>query len=51
MSKKLDNNNSSFQIFFDPASSILFIVNKRDNYCEYFYYHDGGDKNVLTANA
>jgi hypothetical protein len=50
MTKRLDNSNSAFQIHYDEATSLLFVANKRDNYCDYYYYHDGGDKNVLTAN-
>ena len=26
------------------------MMNKRENYCEYYYYHDGGDSNVMPAN-
>jgi len=51
MTKKLDGNNGNCQIHYDPATSLFFVINKRDDYVDYFYYHDGGDSNVLTANA
>ena len=51
VTKKLDDNNGSCQIHYDAATSLFFVINKRDDYVDYFYYHDGGDSNVLTANA
>lgn len=50
MTKKLEGSSGPCQIHHDTASSLFFIVNQRDDFVDYFYYHDGGESNVLTAN-
>ena len=50
ITKKLEGSSGPCQIHYDSSSSLFFIVNQRDDFVNYFYYHDGSESNVLTAN-
>jgi hypothetical protein len=47
--KKLDNHNLAMQTYFDDSTNMFYVVNRAQNFTQFFHFNDEGGSPDLTT--